>query len=396
MVFSSSVKCITYTTPLTHKCICWHLFTDIIIMMTRTVRYALPYDKALVDTVSAGVNVFRFWSDIAYEHQTSNKFRLHHLGYYVARELFPSFGSMLILTVRDTVAEARKAIHTRTGDKNPKVKAHKGRGLRYNDHCFTMKKDGTVSISTVKGRKKYKIAPAPGYEDWSCNSATLKLSKGRIFLHCQYKKEAPPVKKWKPSDVLGVDRGIKNIIACSDNTIMNSKKLRNIKGRYQHVKSTLQSKGTRSAKRRLNAMSGREERFVMDVNHCISKHLIGSRFGVFVLEELKNIKKNSVKGKLAKKTRKLIGGWSFRQFQTFLEYKAEAVGKVVVYVDPKHTSRRCSCCGHTEKANRKGRSFRCVKCNFSLNADLNASRNIAGLGISVSCRADSQAPLCSS
>ena len=365
-------------------------------MMTRTVRYELPYDKALVDTVSTGVNVFRFWSDTACEHGTSSKFHLHHKGYYVARELFPSFNSMLILTVRDNVAEARKAIRTRTGDKNPKVKAHKGRGLRYNSCCFTMKHDGTISMATVEGRKQYNIKPAPGYEDWSCNSATLKLSKGKIFIHCQYQKEAPPVKEWKDSDVLGVDRGIKNIIACSDNTMISSKKLRNVKGRYQHIKKGLQSKGTRSAKRRYNAISGREKRFVKDVNHCISKQLIGSKFGVFALEDLKNIKKNSVKGKLGKTVRKMIGGWSFRQFQTFLEYKAEAAGKTVIYVNPKHTSQGCSYCGHTEKGNRKGHSFKCMKCSFSLNADLNASRNIAGLGISVSGRVNSQTPVCSS
>jgi len=363
--------------------------------MIRTVRYELPYDQALVDTVLMGVNVFRFWSDLAFEHGTSGKIDLHHLGYYVARELFPSFQSMLILTVRDSVSEARKAIRTRTGDKNPILKAHKGRGLRYNNCCFGMKNDGTISISTVEGRKRYKITPAPGYENWSCEAATLKLSKGRCFLHCQYETGSPPIKEWKNSDVLGVDRGIKNIIACSDNTIMNSKRLRNVKGRYQHVKASLRSKGTRSAVRRLNAIGGRENRFVRDVNHCISKHLINTKYGVFVLEELKNIKKSSVKGKLGKTIRKLIGGWSFRQLQTFLEYKAEAAGKLVVYVDPKHTSQRCSYCGHTEKDNRKGHSFRCVNCGFSLNADLNASRNIAELGISVFGRVASQKPVCS-
>ena len=244
--------------------------------MIRTVRYELPYDKALVDTVKVGTDVFNFWSDAAFEHETSSSYELHPYGYHVARKLFPSFKSALVLTVRDSVTEARKSVCKRTGEKNPVIKAHPNRGLRYNSRCFTMKNE-TVSVSTVEGRKRYRIAPIPGYEDWSCESATLKISKGRVFLHCQYEIEPPPVKEWKESDVLGVDRGIKNIVACSDNTIINSKHLRNVKGKYQHVKAELQSKGTRSARRRFNTVSGKERRFVRDVNHCISKQLIKIR-----------------------------------------------------------------------------------------------------------------------
>jgi len=364
--------------------------------MIRTVRYELPYDEALVKTIGMSVDVFQFWSDLAFEHGTSGKIDLHHLGYYAARELFPSMQSMLLLTVRDSLSEARKAIRSRTGEKNPLIKAHPGRGLRYNDCCYTMSKDGKISLATVEGRKKYKIAPAPGYEDWMRKSATLKIRKGRIFLHCQYEKEAPPVQEWKETDVLGIDRGIKNIIATSDNTIINSKHLRNVKGRYQHIKAELQSQGTRSAKRKLMKIGGRENRFVRDVNHCISKQLAESGYGVFVFEELKNIRKNAVKGKIGKKTRKMIGSWAFRMLSDFTEYKAQALGRLVIYVNPKNTSQKCSCCGHTEKKNRNGSSFHCAKCGFSLNADINAARNIAELGRSVFGRADSQTSQCSS
>jgi len=364
------------------------------VKMIRTVRYELPYDKALVDTVRTCTDVFNYWADLAFEHNVSNKNVLHDLGYHPARERFPLLQSQLFQTVRDTVCEARKAAKTRRGEENPVVRAHPGRGLRYNERCLSVR-GGKISISTIEGRKKYTIVPAPGYEKWLCRSATLNVHKKRVFLHCEYQIDAPPVKVWTEEDLLGIDRGIKNIVACSDNTIINSKQLRNTKGKYQHAKAELQSKGTRSAKRRFIAISGRERRFVTDVNHCISKLLIGSDFGVFVLEDLTNIRKNSVKGKMGKRSRKMIGGWVFRQLQMFLEYKAEALGKLVIYVDPKYTSQKCSHCGHTEKNNRKGHSFRCVKCDHSLNADLNASRNIAELGRTVFGRVVSQGPVCS-
>jgi transposase len=60
-----------------------------------------------------------------------------------------------------------------------------------------------------------------------------------------------------------------------------------------------------------------------------------------------------------------------------VEYKAEALGKKVMVINPYHTSQTCSRCGHVSRSNRKGRRFTCVQCGFSLDADLNASRNIA-------------------
>jgi putative transposase len=68
---------------------------------------------------------------------------------------------------------------------------------------------------------------------------------------------------------------------------------------------------------------------------------------------------------------------SWGLFFEMLKYKAEKKGGEVIEVDPKFTTQKCSCCGHISKENRKSQSkFRCVKCNFRLNADLNASLNI--------------------
>jgi putative transposase len=68
---------------------------------------------------------------------------------------------------------------------------------------------------------------------------------------------------------------------------------------------------------------------------------------------------------------------SWGLFFEMLKYKAEKKGGEVIEVDPKFTSQKCSSCGHISKENRKSQSkFRCIKCDFKLNADLNASLNI--------------------
>ena len=48
----------------------------------------------------------------------------------------------------------------------------------------------------------------------------------------------------------------------------------------------------------------------------------------------------------------------------------------IVEVNPTYTSQRCSQCGWTRKKNRSGKLFKCDKCGYAADADLNASRNI--------------------
>ena len=71
--------------------------------------------------------------------------------------------------------------------------------------------------------------------------------------------------------------------------------------------------------------------------------------------------------------------WAY--FFKCLEYKLENKGGVFKKVSPKHTSQKCSCCGHISKDNRKTQAnFKCVKCGYENNADENASVNIAQAG----------------
>jgi IS605 OrfB family transposase len=115
---------------------------------------------------------------------------------------------------------------------------------------------------------------------------------------------------------------------------------------------------------------------VLNTNHCISKAIVNKQFDVFALEKLE-IRRMRVKGR---RFNKLLGSWSPDELRRFIAYKAEGKGKTVVEVSPRYTSQRCSRCGFTDKRNRQGLSFRCRSCGFTLNADLNASRNIEVLG----------------
>jgi len=76
-------------------------------------------------------------------------------------------------------------------------------------------------------------------------------------------------------------------------------------------------------------------------------------------------------------------GWS--EFRRQLEYKSSWYGADVIPINPQYTSQLCSKCGHISKENRRSQAqFVCVSCDFSLNADINAARNILAAGYAVS------------
>jgi putative transposase len=71
-------------------------------------------------------------------------------------------------------------------------------------------------------------------------------------------------------------------------------------------------------------------------------------------------------------------------FLGVLRAKAESAGRVVVEVDPRHTSQRCSQCGHVAAGNRVTQAqFRCLVCEYESDADVNAARNILRAGLAL-------------
>ena len=55
----------------------------------------------------------------------------------------------------------------------------------------------------------------------------------------------------------------------------------------------------------------------------------------------------------------------------------DALGRELIAVDPRHTSVRCSRCGHIAAENRVSQAeFRCPRCGYVAHADVNAAYNI--------------------
>jgi IS605 OrfB family transposase len=167
-----------------------------------------------------------------------------------------------------------------------------------------------------------------------------------------------------------------NIAADSDGGGFSGASIEDNRRKFAHRRRNLQRNGSKSAKRKLKKMSGRQARFQKDTNHVISKGLVkiaqDTRRAIG-LEDLAGIRE----AKVRRKQRARHANWSFFQLRSFIAYKSERVGVRVILVDPRYTSQTCSECGYVDRANRKSQSlFLCVSCGFSTSADTNASLNI--------------------
>jgi len=68
-----------------------------------------------------------------------------------------------------------------------------------------------------------------------------------------------------------------NIAVDSDGIVHTGRQVNHVRYRHRLLRAKLQAKGTRSAKRKLKRLSGKERRFAKDTNHCISKKLVAKR-----------------------------------------------------------------------------------------------------------------------
>ncbi len=179
--------------------------------------------------------------------------------------------------------------------------------------------------------------------------------------------------------VIGVDFGIVELATTSAGKSYAGEQVKAVRRRTREHRRRLQKKGTRSAKRRLKQAAKKQERFVCNTNHCISKELVRDARAskkALGLEDLTGIRARA--HGFHKEMRWQMGNWAFAQLRQFVTYKSKQAGIAVIIVNSAMTSRTCSVCGCCEKGNRKSQPhFQCLACGHESNADFNASINIS-------------------
>jgi putative transposase len=354
-------------------------------LLIRTVPLKIDLSKdeyfPLMEQCSALFNEYVDW---AYQNKTYNKIKAHHELYSAFRSKFSELPSAMIQLVRDCAMEAVK--RSKFKNKKPRKKLYSA--IRYDSRTMTLR-GNQLTFSCIGPRQKV-ILEIPEYfkqylNSWKFKGGTICYKNSQFWVHLNFQNDDP--NPFENIEVLGIDRGLYNFLTFSNGEIINSKLIRKQQRKYLYNRKKLQAKGTRSAKRKLKKLSGKEKRFSRDFNHCISKYVVSLPYGIFAIENLKNIRKQ----KFSKKLNKWLSSWTFGQFEQFLTYKAESLGKQVVKVDARYTSQKCSSCGIINKDNRNKSKYKCSNCGYTNHADINAAINIKNNFISSMVTSDEQA-----
>ncbi len=199
---------------------------------------------------------------------------------------------------------------------------------------------------------------------------------------------------------VGIDVGVCAVVATSDGTLRTDGRYARQAGERLAAAQRDLSRKHRGSRRRQRAVGRvaaahrkvRNQR--RDLAHKLSRSLV-NHYDLIVHEDLKIA--NMVRRPKAKPARdgsyppngaaakaglnRSIhdAGWGL--LLSFIAYKAEEAGREVITVNPRHTSQRCSQCGHTAATNRVTQAtFHCQACGHHTNADINAATNILRAG----------------
>ena len=324
---------------------------------------------ALKDTLIRANECCDWLSDQAWKSQQFQKFAIQKASYARARAKFGLTAQVVIRCIAK-VADAYKL------DKKTKRSFRSLGSISYDDRILRWYVDKqSVSIWTLAGRIKCPfVGGAPQIEMLKTRQgeSDLIMHRGAFYLAavCNAVEEDPG----DVAEFLGLDLGVAAISTDSDGQQYSGKTVKGVRHRHRRLRTKLQKIGSKSAKRRLKRVSGKERRFATDTNHVISKQIVAKAKctkRAIVVEELTGIR---TRVKARRKQRAVLHSWAFRQLRTFIEYKALLAGVTVIPVEAAYSSRTCSRCGHCEKANRVSQSkFVCRSCGFAANADINAA-----------------------
>jgi len=379
--------------------------------MDRTVRVQLhpTLEQAVLlnETLVQFTHAFNLVCAYGWDNHEKNGVRLHHATYYESKAACPGLVSDILIQARVKATEAVKSAFTwkakkeashvkkvekarKQGKPDPRFKPVKCPEsivcpIRYNVHTYTLKwEKQAVRLSTSGGKITVPFTVphySMKYAGNTIATADLLCRNGKWWLHVVVSVPEPVVPH--NETVIGIDLGLNRPAVTSHKQFLGSKRWKEIDRRSFRLKRKLQVKGTKSAKRHLKKLSGKQARFHKDCDHVLSKQIVASTptGATIVLENLTNIRETSKMGrgkdnKNVDNKRKLHR-WTFAQLYGYIAYKGQERGIRVEKIDPRHTSQTCSKCGHQARNNRRSqRLFLCRSCGYCLNADLNASMNI--------------------
>ena len=356
-------------------------------------------DKVLLnDTMAAYRDACNFVSNHIFLTHDLKQFSLNKVLYATLREKFGLKSQMAQSVLKTVIARYKTILENQKEWIKPVFKKTQYDLVWNRDYSLTQE---LFSVNTLEGRIKlgYYCEGMEKYFDktiYKFGTAKLINKHGKYFLHIPVTYDVPVSNLSEVCNVVGIDRGINFLIATYDSNhksnFVSGKTIKQKRANYSKLRKELQIRKTPSSRQRIKAIGQRENRWMNDINHQVSKSLVvnNPKNTLFVLEDLTGVR--NATERIRTKDRYVSVSWSFYDLEQKLIYKAKQNESAVIKVDPAYTSQCCPKCGHTEKANRnkKKHLFTCKNCAYQSNDDRIGAMNLYRMGINY--LVDSQVP----
>lgn len=361
-------------------------------MLTVTAKIQLYVNESQAESLRLTSKAYQkacnWLSEKVFGSKNLNQVQLNNLFYQELRRIF-GLKSQMAQSVMKTVIASYKSAQSNGHEwscvhyKHPSYDLVWNRDYSLNERLFSVNTlDGRIKLSfELKGMQKYFKG------DWKFGTAKLVHKFNKWFLHIPMSKEIPQLKEQDVNNIVGVDLGINFVATTYDSkgktTFFSGRKVKHKRGQFKAARKSLQQRQTPASRKRILKMGQRENRYVLDVNHQVTKALVEKypKGTLFVLEDLTGVRQATEKVHV--KNRYVSVSWAFYQFRQLLEYKAQLYGHKVITVSPKYTSQTCPKCGHVDKKNRhkQTHTFTCVNCHYQSNDDRIGAMNLYRKGI---------------
>ena len=198
--------------------------------------------------------------------------------------------------------------------------------------------------------------------------------------------EDKPKRLPKTGKVIGLDFGLKNLIADSEGRLVENPRHLNFSLRKLAIAQRRCARRVKGSHRRSKAcrLAARiHERIAnqrLDYLHKAARHYVNN-FDTICIEDL-SVSRMAREGWLARSI--MDASWSM--LRQLLEVKAEKAGRTIVAVPPHFTSQKCSKCGELVPKSLSVRTHICPHCGYVDDRDVNAAKNILQAGMQPSAR----------
>nr|WP_242704085.1 transposase [Enterococcus sp. 669A] len=362
-------------------------------VLTAKIQLYVPDEKDqvnLMQTMTAYQNACNWLSQQVFQSKVLKQFLLNELYYRKLRECFGLKAQMTQSVMKTVIAKYKTC----------KSNGHAWTQIEFKQPQYDLVwnrdyslKESWFSVNTLSGRLKlcFEKKGMRRFFDgtWKFGTAKLVHKFNKWFLHISMSKENQLPELAETTQVVGIDLGINFLATTYDSdgktNFFNGREVKHHRGKAKALRKQLQQRKTPSSRKKIKTIGSRENRYVTDINHQVTKALVENypKGTLFVLEDLSGVRQTTEKVRV--KHRYVTVSWAFYQFRKFLEYKAALNGQQVVVVSPKYTSQTCPKCGHVNKGNRdkQRHHFCCKKCRYQSNDDRIGAMNLFRKGVNL-------------